>query len=77
MISLAILQKSARYAGMEKFVHVKIQPPSEDEKQDQALKITSLRALRLAKETADRDSANRQAAASAGNTGRDRAPPTR
>jgi hypothetical protein len=62
---------------MEKYVHVKIQPPSEDEKQDQAVKITRLRALRLAKETADRDSASREAAASAGSAGRDRAPPTR
>jgi hypothetical protein len=51
---------------MEKYVHVKIQPPSEDEKQDQAVKITRLRALRLAKETADKDVASRVIAASAG-----------
>jgi hypothetical protein len=44
---------------MEKFVHVKVWPPTEDEKQTAADKITRLRALRLAREAADRNAAGR------------------
>jgi len=60
---------------MEKYVHVKIQPPSEDEKQAQVAKTKHLRALRLAKEAADRDAISLVTASSAGQHRRDRAPP--
>jgi hypothetical protein len=42
---------------MAKHVHVKIRTPAEEEKHAEAAKITRLRALRLAKEAADRDAA--------------------
>ena len=41
---------------MTKFVHVKVWPPTEDEKQARAAKTNR---LRLAKEATDRDAANR------------------
>ena len=59
---------------MENIIHVKVRPPTEDEKQAQAAKTTRLRALRLAKEAADRDAASRVTAASAGRHRRDRTP---
>jgi hypothetical protein len=40
---------------MVKHVHVKVLPPDEDERQAEAAKTTRLRALRLAKEAADRN----------------------
>ena len=40
-------------------INVKVVPLDEDEKQAEADKSTRLRALRLAKEAADRDTANR------------------
>jgi len=61
---------------MEKYVHVKVQPPTEDEKQAQTAKTTRLRALRLAKEAADRDAASRVTDASAGQHRRYRTPAT-
>jgi hypothetical protein len=42
---------------MAKHVHVKILTPAEEEKHAEAAKLTRLRALRLAKEAADRDAA--------------------
>ena len=48
---------------MEKYVHVKVRPPSEDDKQAEATKTARLRGLRLAKEAADRDAASRAIAA--------------
>jgi len=39
---------------MTKFVHVKVVPPDEEEKQAAVDKTARLRALRLAKEAADR-----------------------
>lgn len=44
---------------MANTIHVKVVPPDEDEKQAAADKTARLRALRLAKEAADRDTANR------------------
>jgi hypothetical protein len=44
---------------MTKFVHVKVRPPTEDEKQAGADNTNRLRALRLAKEANDRDAATR------------------
>ena len=38
---------------MANYVHVKFEPPSEDEKQAEAAKTARLRSLRLAKEAAD------------------------
>ena len=43
---------------MTKFVHVKVWPPTEDEKQAGAANTNRLRALRLAKEATDRDAAS-------------------
>ena len=48
---------------MPKHVHVKVRTPAEEEKHAEAAKITRLRALRLAKEAADRDAATREIAA--------------
>ena len=59
---------------MANAIHVKVRPPDEDERQAEADKTTRLRALRLAKEAADRDAASRVTAASAGRHRRDRAP---
>ena len=42
---------------MAKHVHVKVRTPAEEEKHAAAAKITRLRALRLAKEAADREAA--------------------
>jgi hypothetical protein len=61
---------------MEKYLHLKVQPPTEAEKQAQAAKTTRLRTLRLAKEAADKDSASRVSAAAAEHR-RDGAPTTR
>jgi hypothetical protein len=44
---------------------VKVMRPEEDEKQDEAAKTARLRALRLAKEAADRDAASRESTATA------------
>jgi hypothetical protein len=44
---------------MANAIHVKVVPPDEDGKQVEADKTTRLRALRLAKEAADRDAASR------------------
>jgi hypothetical protein len=44
---------------MANAIHVKVLPRDEDEKQAAVDKTTRLRALRLAKEAADRDAANR------------------
>jgi hypothetical protein len=43
--------------GMAKHVHVKVRTPAEEETLALSAKITRLRALRLAKEAADRDAA--------------------
>jgi hypothetical protein len=56
---------------MEKYVHVKVQPPTEDEQQAQAAKTPRLRALRLAKEATDRASTSRVTNASAAQHRRD------
>ena len=48
---------------MAKHVYVKALTPSEQKKQADADKITRLRALRLAKEAADKDAANREVTA--------------
>jgi hypothetical protein len=48
---------------MAKHVHVKVRTPAEEERHAEAAKITRLRALRLAKEAADRDAAAREIAA--------------
>jgi hypothetical protein len=61
---------------MVKHVHVKVLPPDEDERQAEAAKTTRLRALRLAKEAADRNAVSCVTAASAGQHRRDRAPQT-
>jgi hypothetical protein len=47
---------------MSKYIHVKATLPDEDEKQVEAAKTARLRAVRLAKEAADRDAANREVA---------------
>jgi hypothetical protein len=57
---------------MVKHVHVKVLPPDEDERQAEAAKTTRLRALRLAKEAADRDAVSCVTAASTGQHRRDR-----
>jgi hypothetical protein len=61
---------------MEKYLHVKVQPPTEDETHAQAAKTTRLRDLRIAKEAADRISASGVTAANAGQHRRGRAPAT-
>jgi hypothetical protein len=48
---------------MKKYVHVKVSPPSEEDKQAEAAKTARLRGLRLAKEAADKDAASRAVAA--------------
>jgi hypothetical protein len=48
---------------MRKHVHVKVAPPDSDAQQDEADKVARLRALRLAKEAADREAASAAAAA--------------
>lgn len=48
---------------MVKHVHVKVSAPGMDEKQAEAAKTARLRALRLAKEAADRETATRVIAA--------------
>ena len=50
--------------------------PDEAERQAEAAKTTRLRALRLAKEAADRDATSRVTDASAGQHRRDRTPAT-
>jgi hypothetical protein len=63
---------------MANAIHVKVPPPDEDERQAKADKTMRLRALRLAKEAADRADASRvTAAVSAGPHRRDRAPQIR
>ncbi len=47
---------------MAKYIHVKAMLPDEDEKQAEAAKTARLRAIRLAKEAADRDATNREIA---------------
>lgn len=47
---------------MTNYVHVKFEPPSEDEKQAGAANTARLRSLRLAKETADQEHAHREVA---------------
>jgi hypothetical protein len=44
-------------------VHVKVELPTEDEKQAEAAKMARLRSLRLAKEAADKEQASRDVAA--------------
>jgi hypothetical protein len=48
---------------MRKHVHVKVAPPDRDAQQEEADKVARLRALRLAKEAADREAASAAAAA--------------
>jgi len=55
---------------MSKYIHVKVTPPAEDEKQAEATKTARLRASRLAKEATDRDAANRESATAPPKTGR-------
>jgi hypothetical protein len=50
---------------MGNYVHVKVEPPSEDEKQAEAANTARLRSLRLAKEAADREHASRKVALTA------------
>jgi hypothetical protein len=45
---------------MMKYVHVKVRPPGEDEKQAELAKTAGLRALRLIKEAADKEAAARE-----------------
>ena len=45
---------------MANYVHVRVEMPSEDEKQAEADKIGRLRSLRLAKEAADQEQASSQ-----------------
>jgi len=47
---------------MGNYVHVRVEIPSEDEKQAEADKIARLRSLRLAKEAADQEHASREVA---------------
>jgi hypothetical protein len=44
---------------MRNSIHVKVQPPDEDTRQAEVDKTARLRALRLAKEAADKDAASR------------------
>jgi hypothetical protein len=55
-----------------KHVYVEVLSPVEATRQAEAAKTTRLRALRLAKEAADRDAASRAIAASTGPRRRDR-----
>ena len=55
---------------MSKYIHVKVTPAAEDEKQVEAAKTARLRASRLAKEAADRDAANREIATPPPKSGR-------
>jgi hypothetical protein len=48
---------------MAKHIHVSVKFPDEDEMQVEAAKTARLRAFRLAKEAADRDTTNREIAA--------------
>jgi len=50
---------------MGNYVHVKVQLPTEDEKQAEAAKMARLRSLRLAKEASDREHAVREVALTA------------
>jgi len=59
---------------MAKKAQTIIVPPDKAERQAEAAKTTRLRALRLAKEAADRDAVSRQTATSAGPHRRGRAP---
>lgn len=59
---------------MANSIHVKVLPPDVGERQAQADKTMRLRALRLAKEAADRDAGSHVTAASAGPRRRHRAP---
>lgn len=45
---------------MTKYVHVKVRPPGEEEKQAELAKTARLRALRLIKEAADKEAAARE-----------------
>jgi hypothetical protein len=45
---------------MANYVHVRVQMPSEDEKQAEADKTARLRSLRLAKEAADQEHTSRE-----------------
>jgi len=45
---------------MKKYVHVKVKPSGEDEKQAELAKTARLRALRLLKEAADKEAAARE-----------------
>jgi hypothetical protein len=45
---------------MMKYIHVKVRPPGEDEKQAELAKTARLRALRLIKEAADKAAAARE-----------------
>lgn len=47
---------------MANYVHVRVQMPTEDEKQAEADKMARLRSLRLAKEAVDREQADRNVA---------------
>ena len=49
---------------MANSVHVRVEMPTEDDKQAQADKITRLRSLRLAKEAADQEQSSREIAPS-------------
>ena len=49
---------------MKKYVHVKFKPPGQDEKQAELAKTARLRALRLLKEAADKETAARDSATS-------------
>jgi hypothetical protein len=49
--------------SMEKFVHVKITPLTEEEKRAEVAKTAHLRVLRLVKEAADKVAASRKGAA--------------
>jgi hypothetical protein len=74
VISLVILREGARNVQMrEKYVHVKVQPPTDDERRAQAANTTRLRGLRLAKEAADKDAVSR---ATVAQPRRNQAPPT-
>ena len=66
-----ILQRAADNAAEHIAGYIKL---GEAERQAEAAKTTRLRALRLAKEAADREVASRKTAASAGQRRRGRAP---
>ena len=48
---------------MMKYIHVKVSPPDEGEKQAELAKTARLRALRLIKEAADKEAAARETVA--------------